>query len=119
MSATALRTFESLRDASEHRDPDALMVLFSDDAVLVAYDKDNPPSKPQEFRGKGNVEEYLRDVYAREMTHQVSDEVIGEDRFAFIERCEYPDGTRVVAETMCELRDGEIAREVLTQAWDA
>jgi ketosteroid isomerase-like protein len=119
VSATALSTFDSLRDASERRDADALVALYADDAVLVAYDKDHPPSRPQEFRGRASVEAFLRDICAREMTHEVGDQVIGEDRIAFIERCEYPDGTRVVAETFCELRDGQIAREVLTQAWDA
>jgi hypothetical protein len=52
------------------------------------------------------------------MTHKVRDEVIGEDRFACLEECEYPDGNRVVAQILCQLREGQVAREVLTQTWD-
>lgn len=119
MPTTAASTYESLRDATERRDAGMLASLFADDAIVLAYDKDHPPSRPMRHESRSAIEAMLRDVCSREMTHQVGDPVIGEDRFAFIERCEYPDGTKVVAETMCEMRDGMIVRQVLTQAWDA
>jgi ketosteroid isomerase-like protein len=118
VSATAERTFEAYRDATERRDADAVLQLFTEDAVLVEYDKEHPPSSPDELRGKARIEEMLRDVYGRDMTHRVEGQVIGEDRFSFIERCEYPDGNRVVASGLCELRDGQIQRETMLQAWD-
>lgn len=118
MTATTASTYESIRDASERRDADALAALYADDAIVLAYDKDHPPSRPMRYDSKREIEAMLRDVCSREMSHQVGDPVIGEDRFAFIERCEYADGTKVVAETLCELRDGMIVREVMTQAWD-
>lgn len=118
MPATTASTYESMRDASERRDADALAALYADDAIVIAYDQDHPPSKPMRFDSKPEIEAMLRDISSREMTHQVGDPVIGEDRFAFIERCEYPDGTKVVAERLCETRDGMIVREVMTQAWD-
>ena len=45
-------------------------------------------------------------------------EVIGEDRVAFNEACEYPDGTRVLAATTLELQDGKIVQQVNVEAWD-
>jgi ketosteroid isomerase-like protein len=118
VSATAQRTFEAYRDATELRDADAVLRLFADDAVLVEYDTEHPPSRPEERRGKGKIEEMLRDIYGRDMTHKVEGQVIGEDRFSFIERCEYPDGNRVIASGVCELREGQIQRETMLQAWD-
>lgn len=118
VSATAQRTFEAYRDATERRDADAVLQLFTDDAVLVEYDKEHPPSRPEERQGKGKIEEMLRDIYGRDMTHKVEGQVIGEDRFSFIERCEYPDGNRVIASGLCELREGQIQRETMLQAWD-
>lgn len=106
------------RDATERRDADAVLQLFTDDAVLVEYDKEHPPSSPEELQGKARIEELLRDVDGRDMTHKVEGQVIGEDRFSFIERCENPDGNRVVASGLCELRDGQIQRETVLQAWD-
>jgi hypothetical protein len=118
VSSTAQRTFEVYRDATERRDADVVLQLFADGAVLVEYDKEHPPSRPEELPGKGKIEEMLRDIYGRDMNHKVEDQVIGEDRFSFIERCEYPDGNRVVASGLCELREGQIQRETMLQAWD-
>jgi hypothetical protein len=52
------------------------------------------------------------------MTHRVENEVVGENRVAFNEACEYPDGTRVLGAQTLELRDGKIARQVNVEAWD-
>ena len=60
----------------------------------------------------------IRDVCGREMTHEIRDEVIGTDRFAFTELCEYPDGNLVFSAMVCDLNDGRIERQVGLQAWD-
>jgi hypothetical protein len=52
------------------------------------------------------------------MTHHIENEVIGKDRVAFNEACEYPDGTRVLAATTVDVRDGKVARQVNIEAWD-
>ncbi len=52
------------------------------------------------------------------MTHHVEDEVVGESRIAFNEACEYPDGTKVLAATTLDLREGKIVRQVSVEAWD-
>ncbi len=70
------------------------------------------------LRGKEEISEYLREVCAREMTHRVENEVVGEKRIAFNEVCEYPDGTRVLTATTLEVRGGKIARQVSVEAWD-
>jgi hypothetical protein len=102
--------FETLRRAIEERD--------AEDAEVHTINRNTTPSSPQVLRGKEQIAEYLRDVCAREMTHRVENEVVGENRMAFQEACEYPDGTRVLGAETIELRDGKIVRQVNVEPWD-
>jgi nuclear transport factor 2 (NTF2) superfamily protein len=110
--------FETLRRAIEGRDADTLVGFYADDAEVLTVNRNTTPSFPQLLRGKERISEYLRDVCAREMTHRVENEVVGEDRIAFLEACEYPDGVRVLGAQTLELRDGKIVRQVNVEAWD-
>ena len=109
---------EALRRAAEGKDPDSMLGLYADDAEYVRVDRNNTPSTPMSLRGKEEVGEYLRDVFSRDMTHSIENEVVGEDRAAFNWACEYPDGTKVLAAETVELRDGMIVRHMSVQAWD-
>jgi nuclear transport factor 2 (NTF2) superfamily protein len=109
---------EALRRAAEGKDPEAMLGLYADDAEYVRVDRNSTPSTPMTLRGKEEVGEYLRDVFNREMTHRIENEVVGEDRAAFNWACEYPDGTKVLAAETVELRGGQIVRQVSVQAWD-
>ena len=110
--------FEDLRRAYERRDADLALSLYADDAQVLMIDHSNPPSSPLELRGKAEIGEHLRDVFGREMTHRLENEVIGDERVAFNLSCQYPDGNRVFCAGMFEVRDGKIIREVDVQAWD-
>jgi hypothetical protein len=52
------------------------------------------------------------------MTHHVEDEIIGANRVAFNEMCEYPDGVRVLTAMTLDVHDGKISRQVNIEAWD-
>ncbi len=110
--------FETLRRGIEHRDFDALINLYADDAELRVVNKNSTPSSPMELHGKEEISEMLRDVCGRAMTHHVEDEVVGENRVAFNEMCEYPDGVRVLTAMTLDVRDGKISRQVNIEAWD-
>lgn len=110
--------FEAMRRAIEESDAESLIDLYADDAELRMVNKNTTPSSPLELHGKEEIAEMLRDVCGREMTHHVEDEVVGEDRVAFMEACEYPDGTRVLGATTLELRNGKIVRQTNVEAWD-
>jgi ketosteroid isomerase-like protein len=110
--------FEVLRRAEEQRDLDAMLDLYADDAEVRIVDRSTPPSSPFVLRGKEEIAEYLRDVFGREMSHSIENEVVGEDRVAFNVACEYPDGTRVLAAQNLDVRDGKIVRQVDVVAWD-
>jgi hypothetical protein len=110
--------FQALRHAIEERDAEALVSLYAEGAELLRVNRYDTPSSPRVLSGKEEIAEYLRDVFGRDMTHRVQDEVIGEERIAFQEACEYPDGTRVLAAMSLDVRDGKITRHVNVEAWD-
>jgi len=110
--------FEAMRHAMEGSDFDALVALYADDAEMRTVNKNSTPSSPMVLRGKEEISEMLRDVCGRAMTHHVEDEIVGEDRVAFNEACEYPDGLKVLTATTLDVRDGKISRQVNVEAWD-
>lgn len=110
--------FEELRRAQEQRDLEAMLDLYAEDAEIHIVNRNTPPSSPYVLRGKEAIAEYLRDVFGRDMSHSIENEVVGEDRLAFNVACEYPDGTRVLASENLEVRDGKVVRQVEVVAWD-
>ena len=110
--------FEALRRGIELLDADLLTNLYAYDAELRIVNRYTTPSSPRELRGHEEIAEYLRDVCGRAMTHRVENEVVGEDRVAFNEVCEYPNGTKVLCAATLDVRDGKITRQVNVEAWD-
>lgn len=110
--------FEVLRRAIEGRDAETLISFYAEDAEFLTVNRNSTPSSPYVMRGKEEIGEYLREVGSREMTHKVENAVVGEDRIAFLEACEYPEGTRVLGAETLEVRDGKIVRQVNVEAWD-
>ena len=109
----------SLKRAIEGRDADTLSGFYADNAVVRIIDRDNPPSKPRELKGKSAIAAYYDDVCSRAMTHQVETGVADGEHLAFTQACAYPDGTKVFCSAMIELADGKIARQTVVQAWDS
>ena len=107
--------FEELRADVDGRQPHALLHHLVEMRIV---NRNTPPSSPYVLRGKEAIAEYLRDVFGRDMSHSIENEVVGEDRLAFNVACEYPDGTRVLASENLEVRDGKVVRQVEVVAWD-
>jgi ketosteroid isomerase-like protein len=110
--------FEALRRAIEHSDAESLTGFYADDAELHTVNRNTTPSSPEVLRGKEAIAERLADVCGRDMIHRVENEVVGHDRIAFNEACEYSDGIRVLTAVTLEVRDGKITRQVNVEAWD-
>ncbi|GGP44338.1 nuclear transport factor 2 family protein [Streptomyces melanogenes] len=109
---------ETLRRAIEGHDAKALLSLYADDAEIRVVDRNTQPSHPMVMHGQGEISKMLDDVYSREMTHKLEQCVVQGDSVAFTESCEYPDGVRVLANSMMSLKDGKIVEHTLVQAWD-
>ena len=52
----------TLKRAIEGRDAGALTGFYADNAVMRIVDRDNPPSKPRELKGKRAIAAYFDDV---------------------------------------------------------
>ncbi|MEU0335285.1 nuclear transport factor 2 family protein [Streptomyces sp. NPDC006193] len=109
---------EALRRAIEGDTGDTLLSMYTDDAEIRIVDRDSQPSHPTVLHGRARIAELLDDIYSRDMTHRMEQCVVQGDHAAYSESCEYPDGTRVLAESMVTLRDGKIADQLVVQAWD-
>ncbi len=109
---------ELFRRAFEERDAEMLIGLYADDAEFRIVNCETTPSSLRELHGKVEISAYWRDVFSRQMTHHLEQEIIGEDGMAVNVACKYPDGTRVLATMMFDLREGKISRQVDVQAWD-
>jgi ketosteroid isomerase-like protein len=109
---------EALRRGIEERDASALLALYTDDAEVQIVDRTSPPSRPRTLRGKAAIAEYIEDVCGRDMTHSLDRVAVQGDTAAYMESCQYPDGTRVLCSAVLDLADGRITRQIGVQAWD-
>lgn len=107
-----------VKQAIEARDGAMLSSFYAEDAHLRIIDRNNPPGKPRDIRGKAAIAGYWDDICSRAMTHKVDPGLAEGGRMAFTQDCTYPDGTRVFAIAVLDLADGLIARQTVVQAWD-
>ncbi|MGH6763842.1 MAG: nuclear transport factor 2 family protein [Phyllobacterium sp.] len=108
----------SLKDAIETRNSHKLADLYASEAVVRVIDRNNPPSKPREIKGRSAISTFWDDICSRTMTHKVDTQVTEGNHLAFTQDCTYPDGTKVFCMAMVDLKDGQIARQTVIQAWD-
>jgi len=118
MAAPTAFDTEALRRGIEGPDASALLTLYSDDAEIRMVDHQTQPSHPKVMHGRSAISEMLSDVYGRVMTHKLESVLVDGDHVAFMESCEYPDGTRVLVTSVADLRDGRIVDQTSIQAWD-
>jgi ketosteroid isomerase-like protein len=111
-------TGAAIKRAIEGRDGRVLASFYADDAVLRVIDRNNPPSKPREVKGKSAIGTFWDDICSRAMTHKVDTSIAEGNRLAFTQACTYPDGAKVFCVAMIELKSGKIAHQTVVQAWD-
>jgi len=118
MDANAKVNGTAIKQAIETRNGKALAGFYRDDAVLNVIDRNNPPSRPREIRGRAAIATFWDDICSRAITHNVETTIAEGDRLAFTQACAYPDGAKVFAAATIDLKDGKIARQTVVQAWD-
>ena len=77
--------------------------FYADDALLRLIDRNNPPGKPRDIRGRAAIATYWDDICSRAITHKVDPGPSEGDRLAFTQDCTYPDGARVFCIAVLEL----------------
>jgi hypothetical protein len=118
MSSLVTTNMDTLRQGLEQRNAELLIAMYADNAVVQVVDKNHQPSSPLILRGKQAIAEFFRDVCSRDMTHQVTDEVVGKDRISFNEASQYASGERVLSASVLDFQNGKIVRQVIVLAWD-
>ena len=108
----------AIKKAIEGRDGRLLASFYTDDALVRVFDRNNPPSKPREIRGRAAISTFWDDICSRAMTHKVDNTIAEGNSLAYTQACAYPDGTKVFATVMMELKNGQIAHQTVVQAWD-
>ena len=108
----------AIKKAIEGRDGKLLSSFYADDALVRVIDRNNPPSKPREVRGRAAISTFWDDICSRAMTHKVDTTIAEGDSLAFSLAGAYPDGTKVCCAAMLELKNGRIGRQTVVQAWD-
>ena len=111
--------FGEFKRAIEERDSTAQVALYAPNAEVTLIDRINTPGSPRVLRGHDEIRTRIEDICERDMTHRVDMQVLGDGGAAFTEACRYPDGTNVLCAAVLELRDGQITRQLVVQAWDA
>jgi hypothetical protein len=109
---------DTIRQSFGNCDLGLLDTLYTDDATMKVIDNTRPPSSPMEMRGKSEISGYFRDICGRKTTHNIGEEVLGDQRISFFDFCRYDDGTRVVASNVLDFENGKIKRHTIVQAWD-
>ncbi|MET7478008.1 nuclear transport factor 2 family protein [Streptomyces sp. NPDC005648] len=109
---------DTLRRGIEGQTAETLLSLYADDAEVRLVNRNATPSHPKVLHGRDEIGEMLTDVYSRDMTHKLEGCVVQGDNAAYSESCRYPDGMRVLSESMLTLRDGKISQQIIIEAWD-
>lgn len=117
VTATAQTALEAFAAAVARKDYDALESCYADEAVVVSYSERNRPSSAEVLRGPKAIVGVYKEAPA-ELRHELTDEVAGEERFAFTMKCTYPSGELVIWTAICHVEDGLITRQVGVEAWD-
>jgi hypothetical protein len=118
LTETRAVSADALKNAIETRNGHALAGFYADDALLRIIDRNNPPSRPREMRGRTAIGSFWEDVCSRDMTHHVNMSLTEGSHLALTEACTYPDGTRVFCMAAMDLKDGKIVEQTMVQAWD-
>lgn len=105
--------FGALRDATEHKDPEALLGFYAEDAELRVENAAIPGGKAFELAGRAQIERYLKAICDQEVGRAVRGEAVyGQRSVAFVETCRYSDGDLVYVRTTLEVEGGLIRRQI-------
>jgi hypothetical protein len=120
MSTTTREAFDLDRftRAAEDRDAATQLSMYGPDATVTITDKVSQPGAPRVLSTREEIQAWLEDMYARDMTHEVQHRVHDATGAAYTQACRYPDGTNVLCATVIALRDGAISDQSVVQVWD-
>jgi hypothetical protein len=118
MSTTTSFDLGRFTRAAEERDATTQLSMYGPQATVTIVDQVSQPGAPRVLHGRDEIKDWLEDMYARDMTHEVKHTIEDNTGAAYIQACRYPDGTNVLCATVIKLDGGEIADQSVVQVWD-
>jgi ketosteroid isomerase-like protein len=109
--------FDLLKRSFESWDLEQLLALYADDVEQIEMDEVTPPAAPR-VRRKDDLRQIFENGCRAGVKVSVENPVVGEDRLACTFTCRFDDGRRIVANSILDLRDGQIVRQFDVQARD-
>jgi SnoaL-like domain len=109
--------FDLLKRSFESWDLEPLLALYDDDVEQIEMDEVTPPAAPR-VRSKDELRQIFQNGCNAGVRIIVENPVIGDDRVACTFSCWFDDSRRVVANSIIDIRDGRIVRQLDVQARD-
>lgn len=110
--------FDLMKQSFESWDLETLGGLYAEDLEQIEMDEVTPPAAPR-VRSKQELMQIFERASKGTVRILVDNPVIGEERCACTFTCAFDDGRRVVANSMLDIRDGQIVRQFDVQARDS
>ena len=119
MSAPTQTRFDLdlLKKSFESWDVETLMGLYHEDVEQIEMDEVTPPASPRR-RTKAELRQIFENGCQAGVKISLDNPVSGEDRCACTFTCAFDNGRRVVANSILDIRDGQIVRQFDVQARD-
>jgi ketosteroid isomerase-like protein len=119
MSAQTQTRFDIdlLKRSFEGWDVETLLGLYHDDCEQLEMDDVTPPAAPR-IRHKDELRQIFENGSRAGVKISVDNPVVGDERAACTFTCAFDDGRRIVANSILDLRDGQIIRQFDVQARD-
>ena len=108
---------EALKRAFEANDAEKVLEFYSTDLEHIEIDAGAPPKSPRKT-GAEYIANAIEGAAQAGIKLRMENPVVGEDRAACTITCEFPDGRRLVSNTIYDLKDGKIVRQLDVQVTD-
>lgn len=118
MSTSTTFDLDRFARAAEERDATTQLSMYAPDATVTILDKLSQPGSPRILSTREEIKDWLEDMFGRDMTHKVRQQVQDDDGAAYTLACRYPDGTNVACATVFRVDGGRICDQTLIQVWD-
>src|SRR6266536_4539966 len=108
--AALTRAFEAL-------EADKVLEFYSSQLEHIEIDAGAPPRSPRRS-GTAYIGQAIEGAAQAGIKLHMENPVVGDDRAACTITCEFPDGRRLVSNTIYDLKDGKIIRQFDVQVMD-
>lgn len=109
--------FDGFKRAFEGGEPEKILEFYSPDLEHIEIDQDAPPTS-QRTSGFEEIRQAFEGIAQAGMRLGIDNVVTGEDRAACTITVEFPDHRRLLSNTIFDLQEGKIVRQLDIQVMD-